>query len=129
MAENKKITMDYRKMSIEDMVLYIRDYDPTEKSKEFIRGFYEEKPKNTKSVNKLDATGKPVTYVDKKGRIKIRKQKVAVGNETKQVYNILKAKKGFYNRYKDVIEFKNPPKDKKKENKSTKIEKALALLD
>ena len=124
-----KATMDYKKITIEDMVNYIKESDNTPEAKAFIKGFYEEKPAKTKTVNKLDAEGKPITYIGKDGKLKIKKERVAVGKATKPVYNVLKAKKGFYERYKDKIDFTNAPVKAKADAKENKIEKALALLD
>lgn len=129
MATKGKVTMNYKKITVNDMAMYIKDYDNTPEAKEFIKGFYEDKPAKTKSVNVLDDEGKPVTYIGKDGKTKIKKKKIAVGKSTKPVYNVLKAKKGFYERYKDVIEFENPPVKTKGATATDKIANALALLD
>lgn len=124
----EKIKMNYKKITLEEMVLFIRDNDKEEGTK-FIKGFYEKEPAKTKLVNVLDAEGKPETYINKKGKTAIRKKRVAVGAETKEVYNVLKAKRAFYDRYKDKIEFENAPKEKAEEKKDDKIKSALSLLD
>ena len=129
MAKDKKITMNYKKITVEDMVKYIKEYDNTDEAKEFIKGFYEDKPAKYANVSKVDADGKPITYIGKDGKLKIKKEKVAVGKETKKVYNVLKAKKGFYDRYKDAIEFENPPVKSKEAVATNKVADALALLD
>lgn len=129
MPKKEKVTMNYKKITVNEMVMYIKEHDNTPEAKEFIKGFYEDKPAKTKSVNVLDDEGKPVTYIGKDGKTKIRKKKVAVGKATKPVYNVLKAKKGFYERYKDVIEFENPPIKTKEASEEDKIKSALALLD
>lgn len=129
MPKKDKITMNYKKITINDMVMYIIEYDNTPEAKEFIKGFYEEKAAKTRNVNVLDDEGKPVTYIGKDGKTKIKKKKVAVGKTTKPVYNILKAKKAFYERYKDVIDFENPPIKTKEKDITDKIASALALLD
>ena len=129
MAKKGAVKMDYKKITVKDMVLYIKENDNTEASKEFITGFYEEKPKKTRNVAKLDEEGKPITYIGKDGRTKIRKKKVAVSKETKPVYNVLKAKKAFYERYKEVIDFENPPVKTKEKVEMDKIASALSLLD
>ena len=125
----KKVTMNYKTMTVDDMVLYIKENDNTEEAKTFIKSFYEDKPAKTKSVNILDDEGKPVINISKDGKQKIKKKKVAVGTATKPVYNILKAKKGFYERYKDAIEFENPPIKTKEKAETNKVKNALALLD
>lgn len=125
----KKVTMNYKKITINDMVMYIKEYDNTEEAKAFIKGFYEDKPEKTRSVNVLDADRKPVTYIGKDGKTKIKKKKVAVGKATKPVYNVLKAKKAFYERYKETIDFENPPIKTKGKAETDKIASALALLD
>ena len=129
MAKKGAVKMDYKKITVKDMVLYIKEYDNTEASKEFITGFYEEKKKKTRNVAKLDEEGKPITYIGKDGKTKIRKKKVAVSKETKPVYNVLKAKKAFYERYREVIDFENPPVKTKEKVEMDKIASALALLD
>ena len=129
MAKKGEVKMNYKKITVKDMVLYIKENDNTEEAKEFINSFYEEKPKKTRNVNLLDDEGKPITYIGKDGKTKIRKKKVAVSKETKQVYNVLKAKKEFYKRYKEVIDFENPPIRTKEKVEVNKIASALALLD
>lgn len=62
---------------------------------------------------------------NKKGEMVQKIVERAIGEETKEVYNILKAKSEFYKRYKNDIELENAPKEKKADS----ISKALARLD
>ena len=122
-----KVKMDYKKITVDDMVKYILEKDNTKEAADFIKGFYEEKPKKTKLVLKLDDNGEPIKYIGKDNKEKFKKEKVAAGTETTKVYNVLKAKKAFYERYKDDIEFSKPPV-KTKKVETDKVAKALALL-
>lgn len=127
MAKGKK-SFDYRKITIMDMATYIAENHNDDETKEWFKSFNEMKGKKT-YVNVLDAQGKPVQYVDKNGNTRIKKKAVAVkGGEQKPQFNMLKAKKGFYERYNGEIEFTNPPIKKDKKNVPNKVEEALALL-
>lgn len=123
-----KTKIDYKKMTVDDMVNYILEKDNTKESAKFIKGFYEDKPKDTKLVVKKDSNGNPITYIDKNGKEKYRKVRVATTKETKKVYNVLAAKVAFYEKYKDDIEFINAPEKKKKDEPNDKIASALARL-
>ena len=124
----EKIKMNYKELTLEQMVLFIKENDKEEGTK-FIKSFYEKAPEKTALVNVLDAEGKPLTYINKKGKVAIKKKRIAVGDKTKEVYNILKAKSAFFDRYKDKIDFINAPKAKKEETKEDKVKSALSLLD
>ena len=124
MAKEK---MNYKKMTVDDMVEYILKYDNTAEAKEFINGFYEKKPAKVKLVLKLDNDGKPIEYINKASKKTYKKERIADGKGEKDVYNVLKAKVAFYNRYKDDIDFENPP-IKTKDNSNDKIKNALAKL-
>ncbi len=119
-----KIEIDYKTMSIDDMVDYIIECDHTDEAVKFIKGFYEKKPAKVKRVPKFDDDGKPVMVKNKKGEEIQKKVEMPIGKETKEVYNILRAKSAFYERYKDKVDFKNAPKEKKVD----KIASALARL-
>jgi hypothetical protein len=125
MASKLQVTLDYKKLTIDDMVDYIINYDKTPEAVAFIKSFYEEKPANVERVGKVDSNGKPVMITNKKGEKVQKKETRAIGTETKQVYNILRAKSEFYKRYKNVIRFENAPKEKKTDS----ISKALSRLD
>lgn len=122
-----KVKMDYKKITVDDMVQYVLKYDNTKEAKDFLKSFYEKKAKKYKLVLKLDEDGNPIRYIGKDGKEKFRKEKQAIGSDKTEVYNVLKAKKGFYERYKDDIEFEQPPV-KTKEQEKDKVAKALSLL-
>ena len=112
------------------MCNYFVDVEKKAEGKEFLCKFYEDKPKKTALVNVLDAEGKAKTYINKKGKTCIKKKRIAIGDETKEVFNILKAKVEFYKKYKNDIEFVNVPVSaKKSESAEEKVKKALSLLD
>lgn len=123
-----KVKMNYKKITIQQMVDYVLKYDNTQEAKDMLNSFVTEEPKNTKLVPVFDEEGNAVMYTNKKGERKQKMKRVAVGKETRQGYKILESKKAFYNRYSDKIEFENPP-IKTKEVENDKIKKALAMLN
>ena len=125
MASKVKVQLDYKKITIDDMVDYIVKYDPTKEAVDFIKSFYEEKPAKVERVGAVNEKGEPIMIKNKKGEMVQKKVERAIGEEKKQVYNILKAKSDFYKRYKNDIEFLNAPKEKKTDS----ISKALSKLD
>lgn len=124
----EKIKLDYKKFTLEDICKFFVDYKTKAEGREFVNKFYEDKPARTTLVNVLDAEGKAKTYINKKGKTCIKKKRIAVDDEKKQVYNILKAKSEFYKKFKDEIEFINVPESAKKSTED-KVKKALSLLD
>ncbi len=120
----EKVVFDYKKLTIDDMVDYILQNDPTKEAVAFINSFYEKKPAKVKRVPVFNEDGSPVMIKNKKGEEIQKKEQKPIGKEMKDSYNILKAKSGFYERYKDVIKFENAPKGKKVD----KVASALARL-
>ena len=123
-----KVKMNYKKITIEQMVDYVLNYDNTQEAKDMFNSFGTVEPLKTKLEPVFDDDGKPVMFTNKKGERKQRMKRVGVGKETKEGYNILASKKAFYERYADKIEFENPP-IKTKEVEKDKIKKALAKLN
>lgn len=121
----EKTAFDFNKLTLEDMVKYVVDNELKEKID--LKKFLEEKEKY-KLVNVNDAEGKPQTYVSKKtGKIKIKKKQIPTGEKTER-YNLFKAKREFYNTFKNDIDWTNPPKEKQ-EKKAKKATAILSLLD
>lgn len=121
----EKITFDFNKLKLEDMVNYVVSNEAKERIN--LKEYLEVKEKY-KLVNVNDAEGKPQTYVSKKtGKIKIKKKQIPTGEKTER-YNLFKAKRDFYTEFKNDINWINPPKVKKakEEKKATDI---LSLLD
>ena len=121
----EKITFDFNKLKLEDMVNYVVSNEAKERIN--LKDYLEVKEKY-KLVNVNDAEGKPQTYVSKKtGKIKIKKKQIPTGEKTER-YNLFKAKRDFYTEFKNDINWINPPKVKKakEEKKATDI---LSLLD
>lgn len=121
----EKITFDFNKLKLEDMVNYVVSNEAKERIN--LKEYLEVKEKY-KLVNVNDAEGKPQTYVSKKtGKIKIKKRQIPTGEKTER-YNLFKAKRDFYTEFKNDINWINPPKVKKakEEKKATDI---LSLLD
>ena len=124
MAKDKP-QFDYNKITLEEMVNYVIE----NKKKDVIdlKSFNTE-TEEYKLVNVIDAEGKPQTYVSKKdGKVKIKKKQVKTGKKTTK-YNFLKAKRAFYEAFKDDIDWINPPKAKSADAKK-KATDILALLD
>lgn len=123
MADNKK-QFDFNKITLEDMVNFVVNNNLKDKIN--LKQFLEEKEKY-KLVNVNDAEGKPKTYIGKNGKVKIKKKQIPTGEKVER-YNFLKAKRYFYNETKSLIDWKNPPKERKtKDNK--KASDILSKLD
>ena len=117
-----KPSFDYRKVKWEDMVHYLIDND--KKDRIDLTKFYDEVSKY-KMVDEYNADGKPKTYVGKDGKVKVKKKKEKIAGEKVTTYNFLKAKKAFYNEFKNDIDWKNPPLEKSEKEKK----KASAILE
>ena len=125
MAKEEKTAFDFNKLTLEDMVKFVVDNEL--KDKIDLKQFLETRDKY-KLVNVNDAEGKPQTYVSKKtGKIKIKKKQIPTGEKTER-YNLFKAKREFYSKFKNDIDWTNPPKEKK-EKKAKKATAILSLLD
>lgn len=125
MAKEEKTAFDFNKLTLEDMVKFVVDNEL--KDKIDLKQFLETRDKY-KLVNVNDAEGKPQTYVSKKtGKIKIKKKQIPTGEKTER-YNLFKAKREFYDKFKNDIDWTNPPREKK-EKKAKKATSILSLLD
>ena len=121
----EKATFDFNKLKLEDMVNYVVSNEAKERIN--LKDYLEVKEKY-KLVNVNDAEGKPQTYVSKKtGKIKIKKKQIPTGEKTER-YNLFKAKREFYSKFKNDIDWTNPPKEKQ-EKKAKKATAILSLLD
>ena len=100
-----------------------------ERKKEFNAADYvEERAANVQLVAVLDAEGKPKYYVGKDGKTKIKKKRVAIGDEKVEFFNLMKAKRAFYDAYKDDFEWTSKPKEAKAKAKNDATTNALASL-
>ena len=121
----EKATFDFNKLKLEDMVNYVVSNEAKERIN--LKDYLEVKEKY-KLVNVNDAEGKPQTYVSKKtGKIKNKKKQIPTGEKTER-YNLFKAKREFYSKFKNDIDWTNPPKEKQ-EKKAKKATAILSLLD
>lgn len=123
----EKVVMDYKHLNIEKMVDYVVN---TEGAKEKIdlKSFYEERAKKT-AVGVFDAEGKPVMYVAKGGKLQQKKKMVETSGKKTKVYNILKAKRAFYDAFKDDIDWGDTaPKKKAEKEKKDVVKDALSRL-
>lgn len=121
----EKVTMNYNKLTIEQMVDYVIENDV--KDKIDLTAFYEEKAKKV-AVGVFDAENKPVMITTRGGKLQQKKKMVEVSGAKHKVYNILKAKRAFYDAFANDIEWTNAPKAKKAETKNDKIANALSRL-
>lgn len=123
----EKIKVDYHKLDVEKLAELVAELG--DKAKDFNANEYvAERAAKTALVDVYNEDGKPKTYIDKKGRMKIKKQKVTVGTETEKYFNLLKAKRDFYKLYKDEFDWYNTPKVSEKKDKSDKVKSALASM-
>lgn len=123
MAETKKPIYDFNKLTAKDMAEYIEKYhDDTESKKAFKEAAYETKTEKT-AVTVYEADGKPKVYIDKSGKTRVKKKMIDANTGKKTTkFNLLKAKRYFYDTYKAEIDFENPPKTKKAEKKQTEAD-------
>ncbi len=128
MAAKEKRVVDYNKMDLELFAELLNSL-PEDKQKEFnAQQYVSTRPAKTKLVTKLDADGKPDTYINKNGKTKIRKEKRAIGTETVEYFNLMKAKRAFYNAFKDEFEWSTRPKESTKDKAKEKEEKTAKAL-
>jgi hypothetical protein len=123
MAETKKPIYDFNHLTAKDMAEYIEKNHNDEASKKaFKEKAFETKTEKT-AVTVYEADGKPKVYVDKNGKTRVKKKMIDANTGKKTVkFNLLKAKRYFYDTYKDEIDFENPPKAKKSEKKKTEAD-------
>lgn len=127
MAEKKtKKVIDWQRLTLKEMVELVNE---TEGDAKIDLTKYKEKEYPYELVDKLDSQGKPITYIDKKGKARVKKKKHYLKDkEKKDVYNLLKAKRDFYKMYMSDFEWTNPPKVKTDKEKKDSIDEILARL-
>lgn len=112
-----KVKLDYKKLTIAQMMDYIKTYHNDKDSKAAFAAVAVKEQKEQKTVDVLDADGNPVTYEDKSGKVKVKKQRVdKEDGKMVKVKDTFAAKSYFYKTYKSEIEFENAPKDKAEDN-------------
>lgn len=105
--------MDYKKLTIPQMVDFIKTYHNDPDSKAQFKKVAVKEQKEQKVVDVLDENGNPITYTDKNGKVKNKKQRVdKPDGKMVVVKDTFAAKSYFYKTYKNEIEFDNAPKDK-----------------
>lgn len=127
MAKTEKIRVDYHKMDVEKLAELVASLG--ENTKGFKAADYvAERPAETKLVDIVNADGKPKYYVGKDGKTKIKKKKVAVGDKKEKYFNLMAAKRAFYDLFREEFDWYNTPKKSDKEDNSKKVADALAAL-
>lgn len=112
-----KVQLDYKKLTIPQMMDYIKTYHNDKDSKAAFAAVAIKEQKEQKTVDVLDEAGNAVTYTDKNGKVKVKKQRVdKEDGKTLKVKDTFGAKIYFYKTYKDEIDFENAPKDKVEDN-------------
>lgn len=127
MAKTEKIRVDYHKMDVEKLAELVASLG--ENTKSFKAADYvDERPAETKLVDIVNADGKPKYYVGKDGKTKIKKKKVAVGDKKEKYFNLMAAKRAFYDLFREEFDWYNTPKKSAKEDNSKKVADALAAM-
>lgn len=127
MAKTEKIRVDYHKMDVEKLAELVASLG--ENTKGFKAADYvAERPAETKLVDIVNADGKPKYYVGKDGKTKIKKKKVAVGDKKEKYFNLMAAKRAFYDLFREEFDWYNTPKVSNKEDNTKKVAAALASL-
>ncbi len=127
MAKTEKIRVDYHKMDVEKLAELVASLG--ENTKGFKAADYvDERPAETKLVDIVNADGKPKYYVGKDGKTKIKKKKVAVGDKKEKYFNLMAAKRAFYDLFREEFDWYNTPKKSAKEDNSKKVADALAAM-
>lgn len=112
-----KVKLDYKKLTIPQMMDYIKTYHNDKDSKAAFAAVAIKEQKEQKTVDVLDENGNPVTYTDDKGKVRTRKQRVdKEDGKMVKVKDTFGAKSYFYKTYKNEIDFDNAPKDKVEDN-------------
>ncbi len=105
--------LDYKTLTLKQMMDYIEEKHNDAPSKKAFASVAIKEQKEQMTVDVLDDDGKPITYTDKKGKVKNKKQRIDKPNgKMVKVKDVFGAKAYFYNTYKDEIEFENAPKAK-----------------
>ena len=112
-----KVKLDYKKLTMAQMMDYIKTYHNDAESKSAFKAVAVKEQKEQKTIDVLDENGKPVLYTDKKGREQKKKQRVdKEDGKMIKVKDTFGAKNFFFNAYKDEIDFENAPKVKEADN-------------
>ena len=127
MAKTEKIRVDYHKMDVEKLAELVASLG--ENTKGFKASDYvSERPAETKLVDIVNADEKPKYYVGKDGKTKIKKKKVAVGDKKEKYFNLMAAKRAFYDLFREEFDWYNTPKVSSKDDNTKKVAAALASL-
>ena len=114
--------LDYKKLTLKQMVEYIEENHNDKASKAAFKAAAIKDHKEQMYVDVLDADGNKVTYEDKNGKTKVKKQRIEKPNgKVSKVKSVLDAKIYFYKTYKDEIEFENAPKAKEADDLMDKL--------
>lgn len=106
--------LDYKTLTMKQMTDYIKEKHNTKASKAAFAAAAVKEHKEECYVDVLDEDGNKIWYTDKNGKDKIRKKRVVKADgKVVKTKSVLDAKKYFYETYKDEIDFKNAPKEKK----------------
>lgn len=110
------VEMDYKTLTLEDMMNYISENHNDAESKAKFKEKAIKVRKEEYLVNDYDEKGNIRTVTDKEGNQKPKKKRVPKpdGKEI-TIKDVLSAKKYFYETYKNEIKFKNAPKEKKED--------------
>jgi hypothetical protein len=112
-----KVKLDYKKLTMEQMMDYIKTYHNDAESKAAFKAVAVKEQKEQKTVVVLDENGNPIIYTDKKGKEQKKKQRVdKPDGKMIKVKDTFAAKNFFFNAYKDEIDFENAPKVKEADN-------------
>lgn len=112
-----KVKLDYKKLTMAQMMDYIKTYHNDAESKSAFKAVAVKEQKEQKTIDVLDENGNPVLYTDKKGREQKKKQRVdKEDGKMIKVKDTFGAKNFFFNAYKDEIDFENAPKVKEADN-------------
>lgn len=108
-----KVTLDYKKLTMAQMMDYIKTYHNDKDSKAAFAAAAIKEQKEQKTVDVLDENGNPVFFTNKKGKEQKKTQRVdKEDGKMIKVKDTFGAKAYFFKAYKDEIDFENAPKVK-----------------
>ena len=113
-----KPVFDYKKVTVEQMVEYIKTYHPEDKAW-FKSVSLDTVPAKTKRQYQTDDKGEVIYKPNKKGKMIPAVKVVAIGSETKVQFSMLKAKKAFFEKYMPEA------MPKKKEEKASAVDELM----
>ena len=112
-----KVKLDYKKLTIPQMMDYIKTYHNDKDSKAAFAAVAIKEQKEQKTIDALDENGNPITYTDEKGKVRTKKKRIdKEDGKMIKVKDTFGAKAYFFKTYKDEIEFENAPKGKSEDN-------------